>query len=687
MWISSIKLKNFKSYAEAHFEFPEPTDKKNIVIIGAENSHGKTTLLEAIYLGLYAFKAMNHLGRAGLTSTSKRSYADYLNNALHKNATKKYNQYEMMISIELCKRNKNNKKEGIRIKRTWSFNSEGIFMPNNTQYTIYELDDNLPLDDEQAKRYELSHSIPIDYAPFFIFDGEKIVQTAETAGADGWLTNELRGLLGVTLLEALKNSLDGYLKTHVKAGSSSRAQEEMEKLETDMSVLRKDIEEYRTFIAVYSDKIKEIEKEEQQIFHYLGSANTDIQSKTALLKRQAELTQKNAELSNEIYEVFGELPLVLLPRQSIYDLLTKLKMEENRLTHEQMKDQTQDRVDFFWENFIKNVNVEKALGLMAETILSNPYMKKAVYESWDALHNPLPENCADKIQHNYLSRHAHNYIQTEFNQVLKLNVTQTLSQNIEQRSQNGREIEILTQQIEDMERTGKNRYIERLQELQQEKRGVENRLKEIEPKLLFCDKEYTEKKLKLDYKMREFSDKNPTQQKAHRSKRVMAMIDGLIQQLMKTKVDEISQLATLYNAKIFQDSHVHKIRIDEYGKIKLFAKNGQEVKIDNASGQVQVMVMSLIYAMAEVTDIQMPFVIDTPLARLDVKRRQGLLKHWTTLDQQVILLAQDAEINGAIAEELSPYVNKTYLVTAESIDNGVGKLSHVSADVYFKTSN
>lgn len=48
MWIHSIRLKNFKSYDDAFFSFPEPEDGKNIVLIGAQNGHGKTTLLEAI---------------------------------------------------------------------------------------------------------------------------------------------------------------------------------------------------------------------------------------------------------------------------------------------------------------------------------------------------------------------------------------------------------------------------------------------------------------------------------------------------------------------------------------------------------------------------------------------------------------------------------------------------------------
>lgn len=72
MWIHSIRLRNFKSYDNTVFTFPEPKDERNIVLIGAQNGHGKTTILEAVYLCLYDKDAVSHLQRAGLNGKEKK---------------------------------------------------------------------------------------------------------------------------------------------------------------------------------------------------------------------------------------------------------------------------------------------------------------------------------------------------------------------------------------------------------------------------------------------------------------------------------------------------------------------------------------------------------------------------------------------------------------------------------------
>src|SRR5689334_8510460 len=98
MFIRSIRLRDWKAYANASFEFPAPTKKKNVVLIGAKNGYGKTSLLEAIILGLYGRDGMNALARA-VTSNSDadKSYDRFVERALHAQAVQ---QGRTSINVE-----------------------------------------------------------------------------------------------------------------------------------------------------------------------------------------------------------------------------------------------------------------------------------------------------------------------------------------------------------------------------------------------------------------------------------------------------------------------------------------------------------------------------------------------------------------------------------------------------------
>lgn len=53
MHLSHITLRDWKAYTTANFDFPAPASGRNIVLIGAPNGYGKTSLFEAIVLGMF----------------------------------------------------------------------------------------------------------------------------------------------------------------------------------------------------------------------------------------------------------------------------------------------------------------------------------------------------------------------------------------------------------------------------------------------------------------------------------------------------------------------------------------------------------------------------------------------------------------------------------------------------------
>src|SRR5271170_6884029 len=99
MFLRSIQLRDWKAYASGTFEFPIPTKNKNVILIGAKNGYGKTSLLEAIILGLYGRDGMNALARA-VTSNSEaeKSYDRFMERALHAQAM---GEGRNSISIEI----------------------------------------------------------------------------------------------------------------------------------------------------------------------------------------------------------------------------------------------------------------------------------------------------------------------------------------------------------------------------------------------------------------------------------------------------------------------------------------------------------------------------------------------------------------------------------------------------------
>lgn len=688
MWISSIKLKNFKSYAEAHFQFPEPSDGKNLVIIGAKNGHGKTTLLEAIYLGLYDEDAISHLDRAGLSE--KRSYTDYLNHALHHEAQTRYGQqYCIDIEIDMLKRNTQGKLEGIRIKRQWFFDHKREFMKQSKNAIISQLVDEgssmliaNPLDDEQAKIYFNTHALPIDYAPFFFFDGEKIVSSARSTGAGVWLAKALRGLIGITLLEQLKESLQSYRNQYVKADSSLKIQEQIENKEKEMTSAR-------IKLQMADEVLKQAEYTKEQLRVKIDELTTQLGSMTSgsiqtseEIRNAITQTEKTAEnLQTNILAAFQNLPLALLPRPQIEQLLSKLEQEKNRLEHEAGKDQIEGKVDDFWYQFSKNQKVKEALGIMAEPILQHHLMKDAVRECWELLYYPLPPNCADQITHNYLSQTAHANIQSEYHSLNKMDM-QSISQVMDNLQKSEIEAEQLRNQLNEMTGNGVDILVDTLKQAQKDFEESNQKVGVCKNNKLNVERDYSRIHQELERLIDQNTDNTPRQQKSNRSKQVQGMIDTLTQALMKLKTDEIAQAATFLNQKIAHDHRIDKIKIDEQGKMQLFGKNGLETRVDLSAGQIQVLMIALISAMAEVTDYQMPFVIDTPLARLDSEHREGIFEHWTSLNQQVILLAQDTEVNADVAKHLSQYVNRTYLVEASSLDSS-GAISQITANAYF----
>jgi DNA sulfur modification protein DndD len=128
MHLRSIVLRDWRAYGGAvRFDFPAPTDRKNVVLIGARNGYGKTSLFHAIVLGLFGQNGMPLIATAsfGGTTTDRLqvSYTNFMQGVLNKQALA---EGRTSCSVELVF--DDDEGHPLVLQRTWWFSTSGQFM-------------------------------------------------------------------------------------------------------------------------------------------------------------------------------------------------------------------------------------------------------------------------------------------------------------------------------------------------------------------------------------------------------------------------------------------------------------------------------------------------------------------------------------------------------------------------------
>ena len=89
-----------------------------------------------------------------------------------------------------------------------------------------------------------------------------------------------------------------------------------------------------------------------------------------------------------------------------------------------------------------------------------------------------------------------------------------------------------------------------------------------------------------------------------------------------------------------------------------------------SKGERQIFVLSLYWAIVQVSGKQIPFVIDTPYARIDANHRAEISsKFFPNISSQVIILSTDEEITREYYNITKPFVSREYLLQNNQGDN------------------
>ena len=89
-----------------------------------------------------------------------------------------------------------------------------------------------------------------------------------------------------------------------------------------------------------------------------------------------------------------------------------------------------------------------------------------------------------------------------------------------------------------------------------------------------------------------------------------------------------------------------------------------------SKGERQIFILSLYWAIIQISGKHIPFAIDTPYARIDANHREEIsAKFFPNISSQVVILSTDEEITKDYYEIIKPYISKEYLLRNDQSEN------------------
>ena len=276
MIINRLTVHNFGVYAGTNiFEF---THERPIVLIGGMNGRGKTTFLEAILLTLYGSNSIAY------KESKYNSYNQYLRSYVNKN----YLSQSSYLELEFVLNESSN--DTYMIKREWNALSrttkETVSVKQNGIYSEF-------LTKNWAMFVE--NILPSALASFYFFDGEKIAELA-VAKTDDQMKKSIRSMLGITVLDVLKNDLNRSIRRISLKNKGDESSRKLDKLREEREQAILELEEIDKTISQVTEKVEILQDAIEQLHkHY------ELQGGVVLEQRQ-ELMQQRAQIQTDIVQ-------------------------------------------------------------------------------------------------------------------------------------------------------------------------------------------------------------------------------------------------------------------------------------------------------------------------------------------------------------------------------------------------
>lgn len=712
MRIKNIKLYNLGSYAgQNSFDFQSDCPEQRVVVIGGKNGAGKTTLFTAVQVCLYGNFAF---GYKAAGKRYLREIYDLINNQIRID-----DQETSFIEIEFQQVDNTDLYDYI-IRRSWSWPQ------NELEETLTVWQNGEQLDEDELLNFQnyLIHLIPPDMLKLYFFDGEKIADYF-LGEKEVNIRDALMVLSGNDTFDILHDQIKRVLK------NSENAQTDVAKeyliVRNEVTELQQQVLSMQQQIEAFQAEIDEIEteiKRNQKEYAAGGGITIDEWKK---LNNQLKSEEEKRERLNWQRKAYATdlLPFVMLP-ELMGKILPQLHMEQEYQSYHALKNTLEDKA---FSSVLKSTLLEIGSKKIDHdsVVLFQRIREYLLNEKWENFEPIFGLSSDEEIQVQTAVKHASQFDSNVFARYQK-RIHTSLERTKEIRNR------LQSTNIENFEN-----YLNVHSTLEEKSKIIRLKKEHEETLLELKNTDLEKKENELRLLKKSFEEQLKAQSVSDISGKTLLLLEDL-QEMLYSNL--IQQVETDLNAKfrelirkkdffsrlvIDRNFVVHMLRNEKISRVDLLSllRNGNQhiavsvlgkiavetllnrykvtsvsdlrtalsmekeesltlpVELDKerlSSGEKQIFVMSLYWAMMNQSKNELPFIIDTPFARIDTEHRANITEHFfKKLTGQLLILSTDEELSSNHLKAMRDQISHVYM-----LEYGQDKKTHIHQDQYFE---
>lgn len=627
MIINRLTMHNFRVYAGTNtFEF---IHSNPIVLIGGLNGRGKTTFLEAILIALYGSNSASYL------ESDFKSYNKYLRACVNRNDWTQSSYIELEFVLN------ESTHDTYLIRREW----DTLSKITKEKIEVWKNGEKSPFHTKNWAMF-VENILPNALSSFYFFDGEKIA-TLAVGNTSEQLKESIRSMLGITVLDVLKQDLGKCIRRNEKKKSKSESEKQLESL-------RKERDDAMEALSELDRRIEAIESSIAEIKRQISINEQEYEQKGGgIVEQRRELLQKRESLQSDINrnrDALTNSAATALPLALVHDLVYEIKLqaedEHNDFVMAQALELMNNYLNMYASTGAGSEEEGKRFIEFVRTQSQKDQTDPLYRMSDQALFqlNELIESMLKQCVEN-----TKKLLNTKTELMEKLSELENyLSIDVDEK-----ELSKITSHIKELR-------IE-LMQLEKELAAEQNRRSSINAIVIQKTADY---KRNVEAYLQEVEARDDAERVVKYSNIAIAIIDSYSRELQKRKTGLLgSTITDCYKKLSNKQKMIHSIMVDpESLDIKYLDQKGIEISKNSLSaGETQLMVIAILWALAICSKKKLPVIIDTPLSRLDSKHREAIITtYFPYASDQTIILSTDTEINPAYYELMKDFIGDEY---------------------------